>query len=208
MTVHRLPPSASTVLQQLRSPFPALALLLVGWSTVSIAQPVKVSFHVTGSPAGWVLNFKVTNQLDLAPADMAIRTFGVRIDERAVVAAPPGFLVERYESWYHAGAGGSDTEYNVSWQSLSAALLPSSTGEGFVVYSAEPTPPTTVQWFALAQSPSGGVYLGGDHFGSPALPGFEGVALSMPEPGSYALFGLGLAALAWARRRRGSVDAA
>lgn len=192
----------SSVLQALRSLSLALPLsLLLGWGAASSAQPVKVKFQVVGSPGGWLLNFDVTNQIDLAPADMAVKTFGVRVDDTAAIAAPPGFLVDRYESWYHAGAGGSDTEYNVSWQSLTDELVPSSTRAGFVVYSTDVAPPKSVRWFVLASSATAGEYLGEGHFGSDALPGFEGIATHMPEPGSYALFGLGLAALAWAPRR-------
>jgi hypothetical protein len=198
-------PSVSQTLRSLLFALPFC--LLLGWSVASSAPPVKVKFQVVGSPGGWVLNFKVTNQIGRAPADMAIKTFGVLIDDSVVIAAPQGFLVDRYESWYHAGAGGSDTEYNVSWQSLSNDLVPSSERAGFVVYSTDVAPPTSVRWFVLAGSASAGEYLGEGHFGSDALPGFEGIAMHMPEPGSYALFGLGLAALAWARRRA-SINAA
>lgn len=186
-----LPPSAGR----------AVAGLLLICTANAMAAPVEVGFSTSGHAGHWKLTFWVKNNLESAPPDMQISVFGLRLPEDSDIEAPPGFGIDRYLGWYHAGAGGSATVYNRAWSALSASISPSHGMSGFVVHSKQVQAPTDVPWFVLARSASHAEYRGGDNFGSALEPGFEGLAVSVPEPASYGLFGLGLACIALARAK-------
>ncbi|WP_047195619.1 PEP-CTERM sorting domain-containing protein [Caldimonas brevitalea] len=203
--------------------FVAAALTGLQWCVAAPASaapvgepPVAVTYTVTGSPGQWLLNFSFTHQLPGAPDDMAIYFLGVERNELA--GTPSGF--EPYQGplpWSNAEYGGMGS-YDVAWSRTESGqgLLPGETASGFVALSLEQVAPTSMPWFAWAYSPSGAQYHGGGQFsyGIPgntppfSNPGFEGVAIAVPEPETMGLLLLGLAAIAGRARSRMGRDSA
>ncbi len=176
----------------------------------ALAGPVEVGYKVSGGPKKWTLDFWVKNKL--GPADMRIFVVGLELPAGSVIVAPEGFGIDRYDHYFHGGAGGTSTQYNRAWAAGAAQFLPSHTVSGFLVHLEQAEPPKSVPWFVLARSDSRAEYRGEGHFGTRLHPGFEGLAVaSVSEPGTYGLLGGGLAGIAllgqYRRRRAVSADA-
>lgn len=195
-----------------RSARRALQWLPLLFLSGALAGPVEVGYTVSGGPDQWTLDFWVHNKLGpTSAADMRIFVIGLELPPGSAIVAPAGFEIDRYDHYFHGGAGGSSTQYNRAWTAGAARLLPSQTVSGFVVHIEQAAPPTSVPWFVLAQSDSRAEFRGNGHFGSRLYPGFEGMAVaSVPEPSTYGLFGAGLAGVGlvgqYKRRRAVSGD--
>jgi len=166
----------------------------------ALAGPVEVGYSISGKPKQWTLDFWVKNNLSSAAKDdMQIFVVGLELPPDSSIVAPEGFEVDRYDHYFHGGAGGSSTQYNRAWVATAGRLVPSQTVSGFLVEIDQVDPPTRVPWFVLARSDSRAEYQGEGHFGNRLHPGFEGLAVaSVPEPTTYGLFGVGLACVALA----------
>lgn len=178
--------------------------------TGALAGPVDVGYTVSGGPKQWTLDFWVKNNLSSPIDDMRILVVGLELPPGSSVAAPEGFEVDRYDRYFHGGAGGSSIQYNRAWVAAARRLLPSETVGGFLVQIDQADPPASIPWFVLARSESRAEYQGEGHFGNRLHPGFEGLAVaSVPEPATCALFSAGLAwaALAACRVRRRTASA-
>lgn len=199
--------------QLLRSARRALQWLPALFLSGALAGPVEVGYTVSGGPKQWTLDFWVHNKLGpSSAADMRIFVVGLELPLGSVIVAPEGFEIDRYDHYFHGGAGGSSTLYNRAWAAGASRFLPSQTVRGFLVHLDQPEPPQSVPWFVLARSDSRAEFRGEGFFGTRQYPGFEGLAVaSVAEPGTYGLFGVGLAGVAlfgqYRRRRAVSADA-
>jgi PEP-CTERM motif-containing protein len=179
------------------------------------ADPVDVSYLVTGSTGDWTLDFSVTNNLSSAP-NQNFYFFGVLLSSSNITGVPTNFaaITASYDP-FSFGYGGSDTEYNNVWydSKFSDGLqLPGTTTSGFDVTISDAVAPTSVQWFAFTADTLGASsYTGGGNFNTAFNPLFEGDASAagtsvggtsaVPEPSMLAFLGVGLAALVASRRK-------
>ena len=112
-------------------------------------------------------------------------------------------ILEQRELWWVVDR----LQQQLDQASAFASLQPGQTVGGFEVTETTAAPQSNVAWFAYA---NGGTWTGGGNFNSASNPGFEGgVGSAAPEPSTWAMMGLGFAALALlqssaraARRRR------
>ena len=185
----------------LRKTLCASVLLGCAATGAGAAKPVEVGFSTAGEPGNWTLSFWIKGNASDKPVRLRVAAFGLRLPEGSVIVAPAGFDVDRYQLWYHAGAGGSAVQYNRTWASMSTPALSKTPMNGFIVQLDAQAPPDAVPWFVLTKSTEAQGYQGKDFFGASNEPGFEGLALSVPEPATYGLLGMGLACIAVARLR-------
>jgi hypothetical protein len=128
---------------------PALAgAVLLAYISGAQANPVDVTYTVSGSPGDWILNFSVTDNLG---GTNDLYFFGVSIGSPDIVGSPTGWSV-RSGTWSNAGYGGSSTTYDNTWIAgcCSPYVLPGGTLSGFEVLDTSSVAPASVQWFAWA----------------------------------------------------------
>jgi hypothetical protein len=193
------------------------ALICVFAAPVAKADPVDVSYAVSGSAGAWLLDFSVTNNLG---GTNDVYFFGIKAAEKAAaqnVVSPPDWDPSIWPTFRPSdwSPGGSATVYNNNWSlDIFAALsdpgyaavydvskiAPGETLSGFKLQLAEL--PTSVAWFAYAY---GGKYDGPSCFNCGSNPGFEGTAFQsavVPLPASLPLLTTSLGAIAWLSRRK------
>jgi hypothetical protein len=183
-----------------------LGLFLV--SLAARANPIDVSYTVSGTSGAYVLDFTVTNNL-LAFPSQDVYFFGVDLSGRDIIGSPAGYDPNDWTSWTNTSYGGSSTVYNNNWiDSSYSDLLPGGSLSGFEVQISDPVAPTAVSWFAYAYSADDAdPYTGGGNFNSQQNPGFEelagtGTGASVPEPTTWIGMLTGLACLGlWHRKR-------
>ena len=84
------------------------AALVAAAGAVASADPVDVTYTVSGSSGNWTLDFSVTNNLN--PADMDVYFFGVYLDSgRDIVGSPAFYDPNAWTVWDNSGYGGSNT---------------------------------------------------------------------------------------------------
>jgi len=176
-----------------------------------LAQPVGVSYTVSGSSGSYNLDFTIQNSL---PADegFGLYWFGVKLSGQDITGSPafwPPFFLGSYNPTLD---GGPNITYNNVWFDTSPGfgssqgfLASGGSLSGFDVHVTDPTEPTSVSWFAYAypDSTTGTFdYTGGQSFNPTETynPGFVGVvqggSSSVPDGGfAFSLFSLGLTAL-------------
>lgn len=193
----------------------AVTLLLsfvLGNAATASADPLGVTYTVTGGPGNWTLDFSVTNNIAGAP-NQVFYFFGVALAGSTVTGSPalipadPGIPVFNPSILF----GGSNTNYNDIWLGSvdPSDAHPGTTTTGFDVLITSLTAPTSVQWFGFTEDTNfaptytaGGNFnvTGSQSFNAPVNPGFEGLATpsanpAVTEPASVWLLCSGLLAL-------------
>jgi hypothetical protein len=187
----------------------AAAVFVSGLSAVNKADadPILVSYTVSGSPGNYDLDFSVTNNMLAWPSQL-LYFFAVRLESGHHITGSPA-------DWFDNGAdanwfnyGGSNTEYNNTWRNGIGGIYPGNTLSGFIVHDPDLVAPSEVSWSAVSYSVILDPYTGGGNFITDWNPGFEGLAspvdsAAVPEPSSVILCAFGCAGLigyAWRRR--------
>jgi len=180
-------------------------LALLANLAVAQANPVDVSYTVSGIAGNWTFDFAVTDNLG---GTNNLYLFGVELPARNIVGSPAGWDPNAVNGYNPSIYGGSNTNYNNIWITSptgSSAISPGQTLSGFKAVSSDLTLPLGVKWMAVA---AGGTYTGpGCSFICSAPhdnPGFEGTAVvtAVPVPAAAWLFGSGLGVMSWIRRKR------
>jgi len=188
----------------------AMAFGTMQWQP-AYADPVDVSYTVSGSPGAWVLDFSVTNNLG---GTNSIYYLNVELPTTSIVGSPAGWAYSSFNNpWSNAAYGGSSVVYNNPWlvsgMNPGAMISSGQTLSGFKVLDTDQVAPASALWTAFAYF---GTYNGPGCFNCGVNPGFEGVALDPPAtpiatplPAALPLFAGGLGALGllgWRRKRK------
>jgi hypothetical protein len=185
------------------------------------ANPVDVTYTVSGSPGAWSYDFSVTDNLTA----FSIYYFGVSFSADHITASPTG--------WGDHGMGSATAEDGMSfydvWRVTTpyiSSISPGQTLGGFDVLDTSVTPLSSLSWFAyglLLTDPNdfdtSANYTGPGCFTctSPTgnyNPGFAGtptVAAVTPGPAALPLFATGLGGLGllgWRRKRNNTAATA
>jgi hypothetical protein len=187
----------------------AAAALVAFLSTAqeSMADPIFVSYTVSGSSGNFDLDFSVTNNM-LAWPTQNVYFFGVQLSVYDITGSPGNFF-DRHSDWNPAFEGGSNTEYNNTWidNPGNDDFLPGQTVSGFIVHVPDLVAPTDVSWIAIANSNSQIPYTGGGNFVTDINPGFEGIAnpagTTVPEPPTLVMSSIlfGMFGVVWTYKR-------
>ena len=185
-------------------------MVLLASPCVTFANPIDVTYTVTGNSGNYVLDFTVTNNMTAFPSE-DIYFFGVYLPNGSVNDSPTGYDPAFYPTWNNSSPvnyGGSNIVYNNVWIDFRANHFPGSASatslSGFKVGISDTDIPSTVNWFAFASGSV--VYTGGGNF-SPGIgernPGFEGIAaFTVPEPATLTLICGGIAFIGVGQLRR------
>jgi PEP-CTERM motif len=209
----------------------ALGLVSITAGTpIAKADPINVSYTVSGSPGDWTLDFSVNNNLTSWP-HQELYHFAVSIGG-PITGNPPN--LEFTPSSFSINPGhfegvGPNIWYNDVWgynYGPGYGAPPGTTISGFDVTITDAVAPTSVDWVAylidaadaslpIESGYNASLYFGGGNFNSGAgfdgrTPEFAGVAgpgsaadaISTPEPATLTLLGTGLAGLIALRRRK------
>lgn len=165
--------------------FAALCILVIAASASVFADPVGVTYTVSGSAGDWTLNFSVTNNV---VAGQVVFFFGVLLPGQSIAGSPSGWgnsTRATGSTWNPALdpigelTGGPNINFNDIWTGTGGALNPQvfipfgTTQSGFEVTVTSLTAPTSVQWFAYSLDVDGekatgtslpNPYLGGGQF--------------------------------------------
>jgi len=188
----------------------SLHFLFVGCVVIAAsvlrANPVGVTYTVSGSAGDYVLDFTVTNNMPAANANQVDYFFGVDVSGGTISATPTGGWSARGGTWDpYPNGGGPNEVYNDNW--IGGSIADGTSVSGFDVTVTSATAPTSVDWFAYTSG--GSTYTGSDNFkGYPTTnPGFAGTATeaggSVTDTGSTAaMLAAGLLLISGAARRR------
>ncbi len=197
----------------MRSPILSAVAALVLSAGSLTAQPVAVSYTVTGSAGNWMLDFTVANNLVGAPPDMGVYMFGIQAPGSATTAQPAGWS----KLGFTMSGLPSGNSYATSWiDPTFTGVKAGQTKSGFQIWLSNVTAPTSFKYYAFGWSQS--LADKGEDWTN-FNPSWEGTAqgsfpqvniqqlevpvTTTPEPSTYALMVAGLAAVgAVARRKR------
>ena len=169
------------------------SLVFLGGASQALADPVDVTYTVSGSAGSWLLDFSVTNNLG---GTQEVYFFGTQ-SSGIVFGLPTGWNGNGVNS-SNSLLGGSATVYNNNW--LNRPPTPGAVGagqtlSGFQVQISDLVAPSNVAWFAYG---IGSDYAGPGCFHCGSNPGFEGIAGSaVPLPAALPLFATGLGLMGW-----------
>ncbi|HNC23022.1 MAG TPA: hypothetical protein PLU52_02360 [Opitutaceae bacterium] len=168
------------------------------------AEPVNVSYTVTGTSGDYTLNFSITNNIS---AGQHLYFFGTKLGGAGITASPSGWDPSMWSIWNPTTYGGSgpNINFNNNWIDLSinsgGGLAFGDTLSGFSVHILDAAAPEFVDWFAYSY---GDYYQGPFDFNNTYNPGFTNAAhqASAPDAAStLGLLGAAFAGLALLRRR-------
>ncbi len=170
------------------------------------ADPVNVSYNVTGSSGDYTLNFSVTNNID---SNQRIYFFGTRLSGSGVTGSPADWDSSTWPIWNPAtyNSSGPNIDFNNNWINFGLfsgeGIHFGDTLSGFSVHIYDTEAPVSVEWFAYSYG-DGNPYTGPGSFNPDTNPGFSGTTrqASAPDAAStLGLLGAAFAGLALLRRR-------
>jgi hypothetical protein len=179
-----------------------LAGLLALVVSPAAADPVQVTYTVSGSAGAWVLDFSVTNNIG---GTNDIYFWGTQLATGPdIIASPPNWSAAN-NPWNANG-----TVYNNNWCQNGCSfptpaflIAPGQTLSGFDAIDTALIAPTSVPFFAFAEN---GNYAGPGCFVCGSNPGFQDVALELsaavPEPATWAMMILGFVGVGFMAYRR------
>jgi hypothetical protein len=111
------------------------------------ADPVGVTYTVSGSPRAWVYDFSVTNNIG---GTNDIYFFGVKIGNTDVVGSPSGWAFSQGDTRWTPNSGSGITYDNTRCCNDSTSILLGQTVSGFEVQGTSASALNSIQWFAHA----------------------------------------------------------
>ncbi len=198
-------------------------LFLFGLAEEARANPIDVSYTVSGSSGNWVYDFSFTNNLG---GVSEIYSVGVRLTNPVAssIVYPSGWFAGSPGGWNWSIYGGSNTDYNVLWVTCPSAscptgypinnIEPGQTLSGFQVTDTNANSVTSVSWYAVtvgyyAPPQTGCSFICGAPYTNPGFEGLAAPAISeTPLPATLPLFAAGLGALGllgWRRKRKAAL---
>ena len=188
-----------------------LGLFLIGAALLlncnnAFSATVDVSYGYSGVPGDYLLDFTVTNNM---PASYSQKLYFWGVDlANAPAQGIPGSWSDYNTMWNnHSSLGvGSSIDYPSNWllNNYTLGIASGSSLSGFTVHSS--FIPENIHYFAFLYSGGDNPYYGADAFYTGSNPCFEGIVggeqSTVPEPATMALFGIGTAAMAFARRKK------
>jgi hypothetical protein len=163
------------------------------------ANPVDVSYTISGAPGDWIVDVSFTDNLG---GTNDLYFVGIKLPNTNIVNSPA--------NWAAAGTWvtPSGTIYNNTWCVTGCSfpepplIVPGHTLGGFEALDTSLIEPTSMDWFAYATF---GFYSGPGCFQCGTNPGFEGTVAATPLPAALPLFATGLGAMGlfgWRKRRK------
>ncbi len=170
------------------------------------ADPVNVSYNVTGTSGNYTLNFSVTNNID---SYQRIYFFGAKLSGSSISDSPAGWDSTYWAIWNPAlyGGSGPNIDFNNNWINFGLysgeGIHFGDTLSGFSVHITDSEAPVSLDWFAYSYG-DGAYYQGPRDFNNEYNPGFGGTTRQASAPDSASTLGLlgaSVVGLALLRRR-------
>jgi hypothetical protein len=223
MTINEHEPNLlnmNTLITAVKTPIACFVWNLMVCGTL-LAQPVGVSYSVSGTSGDYTLDFTIQNNLP-ATDNLGLYWFGVYLSANDITGTPTDWPAYFLTTFNTSTDHGPNINFNNIWFDTnpgfgsSEGFIPSGSSlSGFDVHISDATLPTSVPWFAYAypDNDTGPFdYDGGQSFNPLETynPGFAGVIRS---PGSsvadggftLSLLGFGVAGLGAMKRELGRV---
>jgi hypothetical protein len=152
-----------------------ILMVFFGLLSSANADPINVSYTVSGSTGNWTLDFSVTD--NLIGTDQGFYFFGVSLSSDNNTGSPTDYgpwTPQESAPWSNTELGGSSVLYNDTWVDDGNSAPPGTTTSGFEVTISDAVAPTAVGWYVFT---TGGIPYCYTPLDCTLNPGFEGAIL-------------------------------